>query len=677
MRHLLIFLFIGTLLLSCEERNHVSQSNALLRKSDSQILRKDYHQLSDIQKKKHLDSIYKKIQLAEADSIKIKFLFDIAAEYYYLEENRLSFQVSNEIYEFSKKDQDLFNVGKALYYMGDCYEESQKDSAYYYYKESEKIYRSINNKEKLAHVLYNKAAILFTEGNYVESEVELIKTLKELEGTQDYEFITRCYFLQASIHIELDELDKAIQYLDLTKESILKLKQFNKNLDVFLLYDALAASSLGNVYDKKGQYDKSIKELEKRLTPQLKEKYPIYYCGIVGNFGYSNMKKGNFSVAKKYIEESIRLTKQNKDIEGYLAKIINYGEYYLLTKDTVNANRLFKEALPLTKTQKKGALLLKTLDFLSVSDPSKANFYKDEYVKVSDSLVKQQRISREKFARIEYETSKVEDANKVLNNRNLILIIGITIAIIIFLIIIIVRHKIAQKREAILLAQKEDADEELFNLISDFQIQLAETKEKEQNRISKELHDGIMNQIYGVRLNLGFLNGFDDSDSKEKRLFYIAELQKIEREVRELSHGLNHETKFKQSDFTFLLNALVASNDDLSSTNFTIDILDEIDFSSLSSVIKVNVYRMLQEMFLNVNKYAKASQCSLKIHKEDDLVLFEVTDNGVGFNVSDAANGIGIKNIKDRSKLINAQLDIQSDPGQGTKIIIRIKKQDL
>ena len=83
-----------------------------------------------------------------------------------------------------------------------------------------------------------------------------------------------------------------------------------------------------------------------------------------------------------------------------------------------------------------------------------------------------------------------------------------------------------------LLEQKNIADKELFKLTNDFQIELVNTKQNEQNRISKELHDGIMNQIYGVRLNLGFLNQFDDTESKEKRIVLVKELQKIEIEIK-------------------------------------------------------------------------------------------------------------------------------------------------
>ncbi len=637
------------------------------------VLDKAYNDLPEAKKRIYLDSVQKNIQFIGDDSVKIQLLYKVAAEYYYLKENKRSFKSSNQIYKLSQKRKDSFNMGRALYYMGDCYEDFQKDSAYYYYKESEKIFKLIKNDDRTAKALFNKAHLLFTEGNFVESEAELMKALYKLQNADNFELIFKCYYLQSSIHIELEEFDKAIEYLELAEKVLNKLKNSSKDSNDFNDYEIITKIALCNVYDKKGMYDKSIKELKKIITPELESKYPKLYSSVIGNLAYSEMKSGNFVDAKKNLEKAVALTQKNKDDKGYLYKIINFGEYYLLQNDTTKSNAYFKEALFLARKLKSGKEVLKILDFLSVSDYPKANLYKDQYVQVSDSIVKQQRISRDKFARIEYETSKIENTNKTLNDKNLFLLILITLFVILFLIVIIIKNNIAQKKEAAFLAQKKVADEELFNLISDFQVQLVKTKEKEQNRISKELHDGIMNQIYGVRLNLGFLNNQDDDEAKEKRLFYITQLQRIEKEVRELSHGLHTETNFAQADFEFLINALVVSNNEIATTNFSVTLSEKINWDDYSSVIKVNIYRILQELFLNVNKYAKASECSLKIDLINNSMSLEIEDNGIGFDVANTTKGIGLTNIKARAATINADFKITSTPNKGTKITISLQ----
>lgn len=622
-----------------------------------------------------LDSISQKIDDMPQDSLTRKLAFKISAEYYYLKDNKKSLKLSEKAYNLAHEQSDSIAMGRALYYMGDCYEFTQKDSAYYYYKEAEKIFRLINNEERLAKVYFNKAYLLFYEGNFVESEFEVIKALKNLKNSTNYKLKYSCYTLQGSVHNELEEYDKALEYFVLAEESYFNLVKFNNSDESFYDYYVLNLINLSNVYDNKGEYKKSITELSKVNLTYLKENWPNLYPQIIGNLAYSKMKNGNLTEAKKLLEEAINLTKSNKLDRGYLYKILHYGEFNLITKDTLKARENFTEALALAKKIKNGKEILKSLDFLSKADAKNSAYYKSEYIKVSDSIIKAQRSSSNKFARIEYETNKLQDANELLTKSNFYLFIIGSILIITFLIILGYRHRKAKKREIEFLELRKAADNELFDLIKDYQIQLVKMKENVQTRIAKELHDGVMNNIYSVRLNLGFLNSSDDEEMKEKRLLYITELQKIEKEIRELSHDLNHETDFNQADYRYLLHNLVQSIDEVSQTNYTCTIDSSIEWDSYSSVTKINVYRVLQELFSNVNKYAQAEKCNVKISIEGDLLLITVVDDGVGFDTAQTPNGIGMKNIKDRIKTVKGKINIKSVIGEGTLVYIEIPQK--
>ena len=101
--------------------------------------------------------------------------------------------------------------------------------------------------------------------------------------------------------------------------------------------------------------------------------------------------------------------------------------------------------------------------------------------------------------------------------------------------------------------EKQMAEEELFLLLQEHQIELQKVRELEQNRISRELHDGAMNKIYGVRLQLGLLNDSNVVSVKEKRLTYVDMLQEIEAEIRIISHDLHTDSIEKTFDYTGLL----------------------------------------------------------------------------------------------------------------------------
>lgn len=666
MKNTKFIFFILISIFSCKKDRDVS----VIR--DDVFLSNKYIYLSTNEKHNYLDSINRVIDNMSVDSLRMNQLFSLSSEYYFLKDNRKSFALSKNAFEIAKQTKDSFSMGRALYYMSDCFRESNKDSAFYYLKQSEKIYLLIKNEDRLAKVHYNKAYLLFYEGNYTESEIEVIKALNYLKKGNNLELMYMCNSLQGSNHTELEEYDKALDYFNQAAIVLKKMQRLGLNVDEIYDYSLLNTIDISNIYDKKGEYSKSVATLKGILSEDLKIKSPKLYNGIIGNLAYSLTKSGNFKEAKKYYDEALKLSNKKEDTQSYLYKIINFGEYHLLLKDTVKANALFNEALQLSKQLRSGNEEMKTLNFLAIANPEKASLYKNEYVRISDSIVKKQRASRDKFARIEFETSQVEDENKILSYRNVALVLGIIISVFIFILIIYIRHKISLKKELQLLEQKNIADRELFKLTSEFQIELVNAKQNAQNRISKELHDGIMNQIYGVRLNLGFLNEFDDKEAKDKRLILVKELQKIEAEIRSLSHDLSSENNFNNSDFTFLLHNLIKSNNNISTTEFTIDVDEIIDWSTYSSLIKINVYRILQELFLNVNKYANAKKCALKMTVEKADLCVSVTDDGIGFEVSKISDGIGLKNIKERVEIVKGTLTVLSKIDKGAQFNISI-----
>lgn len=666
MKKIFLLIFIIISFFSCQkERDDFAVDNNIFT-SDN------YTKLTKSKKNIYLDSVERILNKMDSDSVKMYKLLSLSSEYYFLKDNRKSFKLSKDAFEIAEQNKDSFSMGRALYYMGDCYENFQKDSAYYYYKESEKIFKLIKNEDRLAKVHYNKAYLLFYEGNYVESEIEVIKSMNYLKNGNNLELLYMCNSLQGSNHTELEEYDKALDYFKQAASTLQKMQKLGLNVEEINDYNAINTIDICNIYDKMGEYSKSLSILKEILTKKLISKDSKIYNTVIGNIAYSLMKTGKYQEAKQYFQKALQLSKKSENTQNYLYKIINFGEYHLLTKDTVKANLLFNEALELSKQMKSGNEELKILGFLATANPEKATFYNNEYVRISDSIVKKQRASRDKFARIEFETSQVEDQNKLLNYRNIALVLGIIVSIIVFLLIIYIRHKISLKKELYLLEQKNIADKELFNLTNEFQIELVNTKQNEQNRISKELHDGIMNQIYGVRLNLGFLNEFDDIESKEKRLVLVKELQKIEAEIRTLSHDLSSENNFNNSDFNFLLHNLIQSNNNISNTKFAIDIDESIDWDNYSSLIKINIYRILQELFLNVNKYANAKKCGLKMKAQDSVLYVSVSDDGVGFSVSKTSDGIGLKNIKERLELLNGNVSVLSNINQGARFNISI-----
>jgi tetratricopeptide (TPR) repeat protein len=331
---LFILLFI---LISCNDRKETSTI-------EKDVIPYKYRNYSNFQKKKYLDSIFNKLIFLNDDSLKIKSLFEICNQYYYHKDYISSIKTSKKAFDTASKLNDSLNIGRSLYYIGDCYLEYQKDSAYYYYKEAEKIFRKLNNKEKLALVLYNKAYLLFYEGNYVESEIEVIKALNCLKSSEKIITKYRCYSLQGSNHLELGEYDKAEEYFNLSADILKQMKREGKVKDAYYDYEITNTIDLCTAYDKKGEYKKSISALNEIVTKSNFEAYPKLKYFVYGNLAYSLMKDHQYALSNKYFKQALSLAKKENDELGYLYIIVDFGEYHLATKDTLKARELFNEA---------------------------------------------------------------------------------------------------------------------------------------------------------------------------------------------------------------------------------------------------------------------------------------------------------------------------------------------
>jgi len=84
------------------------------------------------------------------------------------------------------------------------------------------------------------------------------------------------------------------------------------------------------------------------------------------------------------------------------------------------------------------------------------------------------------------------------------------------------------------------------------------------------------------------------------------------------------------------------------------------------------IYRMIQEALANVARHSHADQVSVSLVYHVDTVEVVVEDNGLGFDAHRKPNGMGLRTIRERAESIGGQACIQSEPGQGTKVIITL-----
>ena len=628
----------------------------------------NFSKKNPLNKKLYLDSLLVNSKSLNNNKALRNFLFDIAAQYYFQNENKKSFIVSKKVLKLSTIAKDTLDIAKSYYYMGDSYETTKRDISFYYYQKAEKLYRLLKKDELIGKMLFNKAYLLFFEGNYLESEIMVSKSLRLMTKSNDNQLIFSCYNLLGTNFEKLEEFEDALRYYLLARKMLNEILQNSNDLDQKNNYKITLAINIANIYEKQFQFKKATKELESILIPELNKKWPNQYSMVIGNLGYVKTKLGNLKEGEALMKEALFLSRKSGIESSIVYKLHNLGKYYFDTKDTIQSIRYLKESLQLAEKLKSSDDIRINLQLLSKIDKANTSYYDQRYISVSDSLTKVQRKNRNKYARIEYETAVVEDANKELSSKNLYLIFGVLVLV----GALGVRYVVGQRKEIAYRKQLQKAELEFFELMQSSQIALNEAKKEEQNRISRELHDNVMNRLYGTRLQLGMLNSITNLEAEEKRLEHINSLQAIEHDIRAISHDLHTDDVASHFDFAILLAQCVQQVSSTTTTILHFESSPEIDWESISGLVKITIYRIVQEGLSNVVKYADAMECSVTISQPDSAtLLLTIADNGKGFDAALIPKGIGLSNMKTRARLVKADLHIESAPGKGTRIECR------
>ncbi|MBK8599259.1 MAG: hypothetical protein IPN80_00730 [Flavobacterium sp.] len=230
----------------------------------------------------------------------------------------------------------------------------------------------------------------------------------------------------------------------------------------------------------------------------------------------------------------------------------------------------------------------------------------------------------------------------------------------------------AKQKELRFLQEQQKTNEEIYQLIQNQQTKIDEARQKEKKRIAQDLHDGIMNRLSSTRLNLHILNENATPEIIKKCLPFIAGIQDIEKEIRNISHDLNKDAIFNKVSFVAVLEAFIEEQKPFFTGKCHLEIERNINWEWLSTFQKIHIFRMLQEAFQNIVKHAQAKNIIISILKNENQLLLEIFDDGVGFSLKQKKKGIGLQNIFSRAKQCNGKAEINSEVGTGTTIRITI-----
>lgn len=200
---------------------------------------------------------------------------------------------------------------------------------------------------------------------------------------------------------------------------------------------------------------------------------------------------------------------------------------------------------------------------------------------------------------------------------------------------------------------------------------IIDTQEKERQYIGAELHDNVNQVLASSLLVLGMIK--NEKMNKKDTLEFIETgkgyINSAIEELRKLSHELapaSFDNSTLKDAFENLFQSFNLNN------RFKIKFSFDEKCNTVSDNIQINLYRILQEQMKNIVKYADANKIEISLILSGGIIAMRISDNGKGFNVKTAKNGIGLSNIKKRAESLSGKFKLNSAQGKGCEILIEI-----
>ena len=209
--------------------------------------------------------------------------------------------------------------------------------------------------------------------------------------------------------------------------------------------------------------------------------------------------------------------------------------------------------------------------------------------------------------------------------------------------------------------------------VEDQESRIQEIIEQERNRLARELHDSVSQQLFAASMMMSAINttkqGTSEDDREAKQLKMVEEMiHQSQLEMRALLLHLRPvalKNKTLQEGIEELLIEL--------SQKVTMEIKWKVEEFPLDKGIEDHLFRILQESVSNTLRHSKASKLEVLLIKRDDLVILRIVDDGIGFEVETMkAGSYGMQNMHERAVEVGGTLKVISVKSKGTRLEVKV-----
>ena len=386
-----------------------------------------------------------------------------------------------------------------------------------------------------------------------------------------------------------------------------------------------------------------------------------YVSGVIAYY------QADYELAEQHLQDGLHeLKKMNEEQEvDYYHSLI---DFYTLLAKVYEKQELYNKALEAARNSLKYETRLFDKNSSKTIQKLRAQYSLDEKERVVKQL------------------TAINEKNKWINILSVTLIVLALITIVLLLIRYRSRQRIhegmlqiaklkQQETELTVELQKaklEEREREFQALVHEAQQRKVqyylEGLEVERNRLAKELHDNVSNELLAIKMKIA-----DGTSSREE---VLDTLQALQTEVRGISHDLMPPV-FKYASLSEILQDYVYQRNQSGQTELTLVLEPEEGFDHLSQKVALEIYRIVQEATGNALKHAQATHIKLILVREGNRIKLTIADNGKGFEQQTGKSGIGLVIIKERVENLKGVLTLSSVPGKGTDVIVEIDLDGL
>lgn len=491
------------------------------------------------------------------------------------------------------------------------------------------------------------------------------KVLEIGENRVEAQYLVRCWIDMAALLESKGEYQKALTYARKGYHLSRTLRVTSDNQYNVSLLSTLSFSNLCNILFKQNQLD-SIPIYLVQI-----QNSPFYEEGttLIVKARYEWQARKNAKVATQLLEKVI--TQNNHTSNIYLAAFKLVEIFHSIQKyDSAIFYAQKILAIPQYNNPLARYAILSLLHQSLSAKGEYATAYKIllEHNKVKNQIDSLENIKNFQNLQIRYES--IQKDNQILSLKIqrgwTLLAVVCAILMILMLFFILQRNK---KRAEVETAKRAEifANQEI-SIINATVSSIA----MERKNLSMELHDGVASSVSGIAHYIERLKTLPQGEELQQKLDKLQQVtENIYRYIRDLSHNLAPRME-EMEDFSFEIEKFAAFYFEGSDMELAANWGNREALNQLNAELRILLYRVIQEIFTNIFKYAKAQKVGLEVQNFPHKLILTIWDNGVGFDANLKKEGNGLKNMAERLKKVSGHYTLQSIVGKGTKVTIEI-----